>query len=137
MVVALAPDLLMLLRAQCDRLLAAVAALFLRLTRRSARLIACSALWRWRGFSTAQPSAVAGKTVNPASMPASLPVGGRGCVATAAREQPAYQPSASRQRVTVLGVPWSGRCNYTGIRPIFARLRMRPPSSTAPLPYCG
>src|SRR5262245_52113820 len=48
-------------------------------------------------------------TFSPTSMPVSLPVTGNASVGTSAHELPTYHPSASRETVTVLGVPWSGR----------------------------
>src|SRR5262245_60704996 len=70
-------------------------------------------------------------TFNPTSMLVSCPVAGSGAMGTSAQEIHAYQPSASRRIVTVLGVPWSGRCSRRRIRPIFDR-RSIPPSSAAP-----
>ncbi len=45
-----------------------------------------------------------------------------------------YQPSASLEMVTVLGMPSKGRDQWTVIRPILERTR-NPLSSVAPLPY--
>jgi hypothetical protein len=59
-----------------------------------------------------------------------------GSMGTSAHEKQAmhaYQPSASRLIVTVLGAPTSARCSRIGIRPSVERLSI-PPSSTAPVP---
>jgi hypothetical protein len=40
-----------------------------------------------------------------------LPVGGNGSRGTAAQARHAYQPSASLERVRVLGAPCRGRCS--------------------------
>jgi hypothetical protein len=55
-------------------------------------------------------------------------------VGTSAQEQQTYQPSASRETVTVLMVPCTGRDQRTAIRPILERTS-EPFSSRAPLPY--
>ncbi len=55
-----------------------------------------------RGFATTSPSAVLRKTCSPTSIPASRPAAGNGCTGTSAQEKHAYQPSASREIVTVL-----------------------------------
>jgi hypothetical protein len=70
------------------------------------------------------------------SLPVSLPVGDTGCVGTSAHERQAYPPSASLERVTVLGMPSGGRCSRRGRCPNLARRRM-PASNVAPLPYRG
>src|SRR5262249_57410666 len=62
-------------------------------------------------------------TFSPRSMPVSRPVGGNGCVGTSAQEKHTYHPSASREIVTVLGIPSSGRLQRTPIRPILERIR--------------
>jgi hypothetical protein len=54
--------------------------------------------------------------------------------AGAGNELATYQPSAARARVTVLGVPCSGRDQRTASRPIVATTR-HPLTSRAPLPY--
>src|SRR5262249_52242855 len=76
-----------------------------------------------------------GKRLQPKIDPGLLPVGGSGRIGTPAQEKQAYQPSASRLIVTVLGVPSSGRDQRTVIRPILDRTR-KPLSSVAPLPNC-
>jgi hypothetical protein len=57
------------------------------------------------------PSAVMRNTLSPMSIPLSMPVRGNGAMGTSAQEMPAYQPSASRELVSVLGVrgPSKGR----------------------------
>ena len=67
-------------------------------------------------------------------MPVSWPVGGSGCVGTAAQETAIDQPSASFVTVTVLGIPSIGRDQWTLMRPILERTRT-PLSREAPLPY--
>src|SRR5262249_57398544 len=78
---------------------------------------------KWRGFSTPAPSAVIRNTFSPTSMPASGVLGGKGCVGTSAQENETYQPSASRERVTILMVPTRGRDQRTASRPIFDNTR--------------
>ncbi len=82
------------------------------------------------------PSAAMRKTFRPTSMPVSRPVSGNGRTGTSAQARLAYQPSASREIVTGLGVPSSGRDQRTATRPIFDRTR-KPLSSRAPLSYCS
>jgi hypothetical protein len=53
----------------------------------------------------------------PKSIPVSCPVDGSGCRGTSAQEKLTYQPSASREIVTVLGVPSSGRDQRSASRP--------------------
>ena len=53
---------------------------------------------------------------------------------TSAQEKQTYQPSASRERVTVLGVPSIGRLQRTVVRPILDSAR-KLLSTVAPLPY--
>ena len=69
----------------------------------------------------------------PRSIPVSCPVDGKGWTGTSAQEKQTYQPSASRESVTVLGVPSNGRDQRTAIRPIFDKTR-KPLSTVAPLP---
>ena len=52
-----------------------------------------------------------------------LPVRGSGSAGTSAHEQQTYQPSASRETVTVLMRPSTGRDQRTAIRPIFESTR--------------
>ena len=54
------------------------------------------------------PSASVAKDSTPRSMPVSCPEGGNGLTEISAHEQLTYQPSASREIVTVLGVPSMG-----------------------------
>jgi hypothetical protein len=75
------------------------------------------------------------KTSRPRSMPVSLPVGGMGWSGTSAHENTAYQPTASCETVTVLGVPSIGRLHRTASRPILESTR-KPFASCAPLPNC-
>ena len=79
-------------------------------------------------------SASVAKDSRPRSMPVSRPVGGSGCADTSTQEIATYQPSASLEIVTVLGVPSMGRDQWTAMRPILARTSA-PLSSRAPLPY--
>ena len=57
---------------------------------------------------------------------------GSGCVGTSAQEMAAYQPSASRMMVTVLGVPSRGRYKRRRMRPILARVRNLPATAAPP-----
>src|SRR5215475_5531497 len=80
------------------------------------------------------PSASVAKDSKPRSIPVSWPVGGSGCVGASAHEMATYQPSASLEIVTVLGVPSKGRDQCTPRRPILESTR-EPLSNVAPLPY--
>ena len=74
-----------------------------------------------------------GECLNAKVDPRLLACGGKGCIGTSAQEKQAYQPSASLEIVTVLGVPSIGRDQRTAMRPILERTR-KPLSSVAPLP---
>jgi hypothetical protein len=69
----------------------------------------------------------------PRSIPVSCPLGGNGCTRASAQEKQTYQPAASREIVSVLGVPSNGRDQRTAMRPILEWTR-KPLSSVAPLP---
>src|SRR5262249_30668963 len=71
--------------------------------------------------------------LKPRAMPASCPVAGSGCTGMSAHEKQTYQPSASLETVTVLGVPSIGRDQRRATRPILERTRYLL-SSVAPLP---
>ena len=71
----------------------------------------------------------------PTALPVSLPVRGTGWVGASAQEQATYQPSASGERVTVVGVPAWGRLQRTALRPSLDRTK-HPWSRVAPVPNC-
>lgn len=81
------------------------------------------------------PSDSVAKDSTPTSMPTALPMDGSSDGATA-HAILAYQPSALRTMVQVLGVPSSGRSLCSRIAPILERMS-RPLSSVTPLPHCG
>src|SRR5215813_13160406 len=69
------------------------------------------------------PSASVANASMPRSSPVSCPLDGRGSVGTSVHEIATYLPSASLEMVTVLGVPSSGRLQWTLMRPILDRTR--------------
>ena len=75
------------------------------------------------GFSTTAPSAVMRNILRPTSMPASRPVSGKGRIGTSTHEKHTYQPSASLEMMTVLGVPSMGRDQRIARRPIFDKTK--------------
>src|SRR5262249_53725909 len=87
-----------------------------------------------RAFAIGSPAVGRAKTFEPTSIPTSRPVGDTSWVGACAQEQHTDQPCASRETVTVLLVPATGRLQRTAIHPILARAK-QPLSNWAPLPY--
>src|SRR5262249_29441714 len=67
--------------------------------------------------SRGAPAGGRAKSLSPTALPTSRPVAGRGVGSHSQEKETTHLPVAVRRRVAVLGMPASGRCSPTWLRP--------------------